>query len=124
VFYIHFINAGAAVATFAALIGLFCLIMIIGFYDSLIMRWCIEKSWSAKKVSAVALVFPQLFMFYVLFSAGSLARCWAFCWSWWLVSQATQLPDWPDRHCRSVLKRRTASMSAYAGWWCAAVLIM
>jgi len=38
VFYIHFINAGAAVATFAALIGLFCLIMIIGFYDSLIMR--------------------------------------------------------------------------------------
>jgi len=36
------------------------------------------------------------------------------------VSQATQLPD---RHCRSVLKRRTASISAYAGS-AAAVLIM
>lgn len=73
----------------AALIGLFCLIMIIGFYDSLIMRWCIEKIDSVFGVRCFKLwASSSKRESLVLFFHRLLARCWAFCWSWWPVSQS------------------------------------
>lgn len=97
-FYFHLITASAAGAGAAvALIGLFCLIMIIGFYDSLIMRWCIEKiellqvgkSW----------LFVRLFL---VFLPPTLLDSWRGVEHFvevdgLSVSQATQLPD---RQCR------------------------